>query len=299
MRFLVPRRWGALVALVTLAVLQSACAGLTAAQKEAVSQFGRASAGFGTAVSTEMVEMRNIVIDLNSNVLVLDPEKLAKRDELDGAFSLRNLNARVRAANVLQTYGELLVALVENTQAKELQAAAGSFTKSVRGLDPDKVRLSDGDLDEVGKLVAAVGGLVVEHKKAGALKGIVPKAHPQVAEIGRLFASEFDPAQGALARNFDATGLRVVRASDRILDAQGSTATDRALAAAAHRKGIEASQKANTVFPDLHQGAVTMVAAHSRLVEALARDRVQIDDIKSFAKTVESLVASVRILSTR
>lgn len=298
MRFLVLRRWRAPVALVTLVVLQSAC-GLTTAQKEAVSQFGRASKGFGAAVSTEMIEIRNIVIDLNSNVLALDPARLTNRDQLDAAFSLPHVNARVRAANVLQTYGELLVALVENTQTKELQAAAGSFTSSVSGLDPYRARLSDADLDAVGKLVAAVGGLIVERKKAEALKGIVPRAHRQVEELGRLFASEFDPKQGALARNFDATGQRLVRATDRILDAQGSTAADRALAANAHRKGIEASQKANIIFPDLHQGAVTMVAAHAGLVEALARDRVQIDDIKSFAKTVESLVASVRILSNR
>src|SRR5882672_10983448 len=162
MRTLVLRRWRPLVGMITLVILQPAC-GLTTAQKDAVSQFGRASKGFGAAVSTELVDMRNIVIDLNSNVLILEPKKLANRDVLDGAFSLPNVNGRVRAANVLQTYGELLVALVEDTQAKELQAAAGSFTGSVRGLDPDKARLSDDDLDAVGKLVVAVGGLIVEH----------------------------------------------------------------------------------------------------------------------------------------
>jgi hypothetical protein len=297
MRSLVLRRWRPLVAMVPLLIVQSAC-GLTTAQKEAVSQFGRASTGFGAAVSTELVDMRNTVIDLNSNVLALAPKRLTSRD-LDGAFTLRNVDARVRAANVLQTYGELLVALVEDTQAKELQTAAGNFTTSVRGLDPDKVRLSDADLDAAGKAVAAVGGLIVEHKKAQALKIIVPKAHPQVEQLGRLFAGEFEPEKGEMAVNFGAEVLKATGATDSVLDAERATVSDRAVAAVAYRKASDAALKAKAVFPDLHKGAVTMVAAHARLVEALANDRIQIDDIKSFAKTVQSLVASVRSLSNR
>ncbi len=298
MRTLVLRRWRPLVGMITLVILQSAC-GLTTAQKDAVSQFGRASKGFGAAVSTELVDMRNIVIDLNSNVLILEPKKLPNRDALDGEFSLSNVNGRVRAANVLQTYGELLVALVEDTQAKELQTAAGSFTGSVRGLDPDKTRLSDADLDEVGKLVVAVGGLIVEHKKAKALKGIVPRAHKQVEVLGALFAGEFNPNGGLLREYFNITAEQLLSATDPILGGQGSTVTDRAVAAAAHRKGIEARAKTKAVFPDLHKGAMAMVAAHAQLVEALAKDRLQIDDIKNFVKTVESVVASARVLVNR
>src|SRR5262249_23788300 len=157
------------------------------------------------AVSMDMVDMRNVVIDLNSNLLALDPSRLANREQLDGDYSLPAVNARVRAANVLQTYGELLVALVADTQAQELQSAAASFTGSGRGLEPNRARLSYADLDAVGKLVAGVGGLVVEHKKAEALKGIVPKAHRQVEALGTLFADEFNPSGGPLRENFRLT----------------------------------------------------------------------------------------------
>jgi hypothetical protein len=280
-------------------LLLSGCAGLTTAQKEAVGGFGRASTSFGNAVSTEMIEVRNIVIDLNTQALSLAPAMIKDRDQLDAAFTLPRVGARIRAANVIQTYGDLLVALVEDTQTREVQAAAGKFTNSVRGLDPDRTRLSDADLEAVGKVVAAIGGLVVEHKKAEALKTIVPKAHPQIETLGQLFASEFDPKSGAVAMNFDATAQRALRASETVLDKGGSTVGDRVLAATAHRRGIEASRKANAVFPELQEGALAMVKAHASLVDALAKDRVQIADIKNFAKTVENLAASVRILSNR
>lgn len=276
----------------------SAC-GLTTSQKDAIGQFSRASTTFGATTSAELIEMRSTVIELNTYVLALDPTKLRDRDKLDAAFSTDRVSARVRAANVIRTYGELLTAIVSDTQEKELQAASGNFTQSVRGLDADRAKISDKELDGVGQVVAAIGGLWVEHKKANALKEIVPRAHPQVAELGRLFQSEFDPATGALARNFEATGQLAIRASDGVLDESRSTMTDRTLAATAQRRGLETSRKANALFPSLSVGATQMVEAHFRLVEGLSKDRFSIDDIKNFTKTVQQLVSTAKVLGDK
>lgn len=276
----------------------SAC-GLTVSQKDAISQFSRASTTFGATVSSELIEMRTTVIELNTYVLALDPAKLRDRDKLDAAFSLDRVSARVRAAQVIQTYGELLSAIVADTQEKELQAAAGNFTQSVRGLDADRTKMSDSELQGVGQVVAALGGLWVEHKKANALKEIVPRAHPQVAELGRLFQSEFDSATGALARNFEATGQLAIRASDGVLDESRSTIVDRTLAATAQRRGLETSRKANALFPSLSAGATQMVDAHFRLVDSLSKDTFSIEDIKTFTKSVQQLVSTAKVLGDK
>jgi hypothetical protein len=272
----------------------SAC-GLTGAQKDAITQFSRASTTLGETVSSEMVDARRTVVELNMRVLALDPSRLRNRDQLEGSFSSQNVGARVQAAKVVETYGDLLRAIVEDTQENDLKAASTKFTQSIRGLDANTQRLSDAQLDGIGQVVAAIGGLWVEHKKAQALKAIIPSADAQIQEIGRLFLGEFEPGTGAVARNFEATGQLAIRASDTILDKTTSGLDERTQAAAAHRAGIEASRKANAVFPLLKETAVQMGRAHAQLVKTLAEDRISVGDIQGFVKEVQKLVAAVRI----
>lgn len=273
----------------------SAC-GLSSVQRDAVIQFSTASAAFGETISTQMVETRSMVIDLNTHVLLLDPSMLTKREKIEGAFSLDRVGPRIQAAKAVQTYGELLLALVEDTQEKELQTAATNFTQSIRGLDSQKRKIGDDQLQGIGEVVVAIGGLWVEYKKREALEQIVPEAHEQIKEIGKLFATEF-AANGAIARNLDATSQLAVRAADGILDQKGSSPGDRSAAAMAHRKGIETSLKANAIFPPMATAALEMVKAHSQLVNSLLKKELTVADIKVFTTTVEDLLAASKLLA--
>src|SRR6266566_584425 len=92
------------LALVLGGGLGLAACGFTAHQKDAVAEFSRASSAFGATVSSQMVEMRTTVIELNTQVLAIDPARIRDRDNLDAAFSNESVGARVRAARVIQTY---------------------------------------------------------------------------------------------------------------------------------------------------------------------------------------------------
>lgn len=287
-----------LVLCVGLLLGLSAC-GLSSVQRDAATQFSRAAAAFGESVSTQMAEIRSTAVDLHMHAVALNPSKIKERDKIDGAFDPQRVGVRIQAAKVLQNYGELLLALIEETQEKELESAAGRFTQSLRGLDPGQIKISEGQLEAIGKIVTTIGGLFVEHKKKEVLATIVPKAHDQITAIGALFGDEFDPKNGPIAKNFDAMSLRTVSYSDAILDSQGSSLTDRSIAAYAHRKGIESSRKANTIFPSMAGAATGVTKAHEQLVKALDEKAYSTEDLVTFTKKVEDLLAATKLFSNK
>lgn len=282
---------------VTATTLFLAGCGLSSAQRDAVGQFSTASAAFGDTLEQQLVAARNDVVEMRSLVLATDPRKLsaAQRDKIDGAFAPANLGPRLRAAKVIKSYGELLSGLVQDTQQKELEAASTKFTQSVRGLDPDKQRISDEQLSAIGEMVAAIGGVVVEYKKARAVKAIVPAADEQIKVLATLIADEF-AAGGPIARNVDQNSLLLAGTAESALDSS-ATVVDRSAAAAAFRKALEASRKANAVFPAVSQSAKGLMEAHAALVKALADDRLTQQDIKTYVKAVEDLISNLKVFA--
>ena len=285
-------------ALISLTLLLGAC-GMNTEQRDAVAEFSRATARFGAMASNEIVETRQTVVDLNTYVLALDPARLPRREELEGPFTAAAVESRVRAAETLRSYGELLAAIVRGDDDPRARTAAQRFNTSVKRLDRTTAKLNDDDLTAIGKAVAAIGGIALDEKRANALKEIVPKANPQVETLGKLFASEFDPERGPIARRIDATAQLALQAADKTLDNRAASVADRHVAAEALRDSLAATRHANAVMPALSKAAEALVAAHERMVKALATDSLTLADVKAFAEQMGSLGATKRTNSAK
>lgn len=282
------------LAFLILMLLATGC-GLTQVQKDAIGQFSQTSAAFSDNVTTQLVDARHTVMELNTAVLTLDPKRIRNRDKIDGAFPPDRISARIRAAQTLKSYAELLLALVEDTQQNELESAAANFKESVRRLDPDNKKISDERLTAVGEWVEAVGGLVVEYKKKKAIEKIVPEADAQVQEIADLFAQEFK-ATGPVTMNVNATGLLAVTAADTVLDNAHAGTQDRALAVEANRKGIETQRKTEAIYPRIAAAAEQLKGGYGEVVRVLKEETVTLAQLNELSKTVGDIAAKTRLL---
>jgi len=272
--------------------------GLTQVQKDAISQFSHSSAAFGESVSTQLTDARSTVLELNTAVLILDPRRIKDRDKIDGAFPPDRISARIRAAETLQSYAALLLALVEDTQQGELESAAAIFKDSVRGLDQDSQKISEEQLTAVGELVQDVGGFIVEYKKKKAIEKIVPEANEQVKKIADLFVSEFT-IDGAVAKNVNAMGLLAVTAADSFLDDKNASVQDRIPAVEAHRKGMETKRKTDAIYPSIATGATQLKVGHEDIIKVLGGNTITLAQLNELTKTVKDIGAKTRILLTK
>lgn len=270
----------AALAVLALALI-AGCAGLTVEQKRAVSDFSRAAAVVGQATAEELPRLRENAIEMNvaRYGLVGEQSGLALTN-LEQQFTVANVQTVLRAATTLRAYGELLLALVEESPRKELRAAAGDFVGGARKLPG--VSLSDDQADAIQRAVELVGGVVVEWKKKRAVEDVVAHAGPAVARICGLLAREFDPASGRLGTQyFNITSPLRVEASDTLQNA--TSPVERTLAMEAYRRAVTAQTHHEQVLKKISATAAALGHANEALVAALASDRLTLADVKAAA----------------
>jgi hypothetical protein len=282
--------------LVLCAFTTLAGCGLSQVQKDAISQFSQTSSAFGKNVSNQLTDARDAVIDARKRVLILNPSKLQNRDDLEGTLTPKNVSARVRAAEALQSYGELLEAIVEDTQKQELEDASKTFTTSLRGLDPDSNKLSDDQLTAIGGVVQDIGGLFVEYKKEKALKELIPATHDQVKTVAELFKQEFK-TDGPFALYVNGTSALLVSSTDPLLDHPQGTVADRTMVAESFAQGIQLRQKTNEIYPQIAAAADTLISSHQNLINTIQNDKLEMKDLTAFTKTVQDIVTKTKIIA--
>ncbi len=286
------RRDGALrlMAVAGIVLVLAGC-GFTGDQRGAVRQFGRASAEFGDATVGVVTHLPRSVARMNVYQLAMTPGQ----DDADfvGPFSKINVDARVRAAETIQNYAGLLLALADPGSGLLVRTEGGKFIASVESLGKDKA-MSDADLDTAGKIIAGIGGLMIDREAAEALKRIVPATHPQIVRLGEIFSNEFGP-DGAIPLYMEAAALKLEKTSTDVLR-QRSGPAEREVGARGLRLANVTSQRMDKVLPPIAETANQMVAAHAELVRALqAEGDVSLGDIVAFLKGAQNLATNTAV----
>jgi len=275
-------------------MVASGC-GLTTPQRAAVRSFSEATAALGEVSGREFVQMRDDTIAMNQRRLALTKPESGPTKPLEGQFTVEAVAVRVQATETIRTYGELLQALVDDTQEKELQTAADRFTASVRGLPKVNRTLKEEQIAALGKLVQAVGGVVVEAKKRDAIKQIVPGASEQIDTLCDLLAADFDPDQPKLAAQYliAANGLSV-EADTAVKRATDPTA--RTEAAAAYQLADASRARLATLVKMTGDAVTQLKAANRALAQAVATDEVTREELVAYITTVQTLVETAKVL---
>jgi hypothetical protein len=286
----------------TLALGVAGC-GLTAAQKAAIGQFSRATAAIGETTAEELARMREGTIQANMSTLIIigqdrpAPGETAPRAALitpatvERQFTIETTSRIGHAARALQSYGELLQALVEDTQAKELRSAADAFLTNLKAVPG--VSLADRQADVVSAAVYAVGRFVVERKKAEAVKTIVPTTAPHVDTITGLLTREFDPDKdGSLASAFKGAAERL-RGEASAAFRGAPSAAERAVLLPAWEYGRMSSLRSEEIHKRASLAVAGVQRSHALLVQALQHDRWGAADVQAvvteFRKEIRTL----------
>jgi hypothetical protein len=291
-----------LIAVLSLAVLGSGCAGLTASQKAAITEFSRATNAVGQMTQAELTEMRERMIQTNQRRLVLRGKDsgLTPAGPLDGNLTVSNVSVVVAAATALQGYGEMLEALATDTQTAELQGAADKFTTSL-GRVPN-VKLSQGESDAIKGAVVFAGQLFIEAKKARALKTIVPKAKPAIDQICDTLTRDFDFQQGGLAQdlataNESLFGAAAAAFQDAPAGSDASAIGVRSFSLPALQYAVEGRLRQDEILKRISSAATAIKKANAALADALATDRFTLEDVKSVAGEAAALRPAITELS--
>jgi hypothetical protein len=270
-----------------------AACGLTAAQRDAAGRFSHAAVDVGDFAGTTFPAMRQSAIEMNTTDVIIGGH--APADQLDQHFSLDTVTARVAAAQALSDYGTLLRALVEETQEEELKKASDNFVASARNV-PGK-KLSDQQYEALGTLVQGIGSVVVEAKKASAVKEIAVQAQPDIDHLCDLLLEDFDPTGTHLAQGLDVTQKRLDGDTNLALAGARSTFSDRALAVHGIQQ-VAASQGTLKMLDTQAKPTVQQLKlANTALVKALSDQQYQLDDLKNLSQQVQGLSAAVRTLA--
>ena len=277
--------------------------GLTAAQKAAIGQFSRATAVVGETTSDELAKMRDGTIRANmSTLVIIGKDSLAPGETAPGTalitpttverqFTIEHTSRIGLAARALQSYGGLLRALVEDTQASELRDAADDFVGKLRALPGG--RLQEKEADAITAAVYTIGRVIVEKKKADAVKTIVPTAAPHVDTITSLLTREFDPDQnGSLASAFKGAAERL-RGEGAVAFDKAATPADRAVILPAWEYARLASARSDEIHKRSSQAIAAVGNAHAVLVRALKDDDWSTRDVKGLVREFDGEVKTI------
>lgn len=291
-----------LIAVISLTIMASGCGGLTVSQKAAIAEFSRATASVGETTQNELTEMRERMIRTNEQRLILrgSAAGLAPASSLDGNLTVSNISVVVAAATALQGYGAMLEALVEDTQKKELQNAAGKFVSSLQRVP--NAALSPGASDAISGAIVFAGQRFIETKKARAIKTIVPQTRPAIDRICDTLTRDFDWKQAGLAAdlhnaNESLFGAAGATFQDTVAGGEAAAIAARSISAPALQYAVQGRVLRDEVLTRISSAATAIKKANAALAGALEHDRWTLEDVKGAAGELGALKPAITELS--
>jgi len=282
--------------------------GLTSAQRKEIEIFGQAASTLGESSKDQFVAGRENVIDMKRyrlaiEKIVLPPYQadsgipareyfFSKNLNLDAGLDKNDIDIRVAAVDLLQQYGKLLVAFTADSHEKEIKESADKFAKSV-GKFPHNPMTAD-EIDGLGQIVTAVGGILVEHQKKEALEKVVPKVSPLIDKICDSLEQDFDPKKNGIYANINTVQDRLASVAIEGLKFPGDSMSDRLLlidgfALAEKNKGI-----LTTTSSQILKSIASLRKANSQLLDVIKSHKVGLKDIKEFGEDVADLSKGIK-----
>ena len=283
------------IGIIIFLFMATACA-ITTPQRSAITEFGEATALFAQLATSELHQMRDAVVAMNVSRLVLEGTA-ANPDltNLDEQFDPEVVKARVEAAQVLHTYGRMLVALSMGTQEADIQRAADSFLSSVKKLPISSIGITQNQTGALGEVVEGIGQKVLDVKRRKAILRLVGKTRDVIPNLCDLFIQEFDPSSGKLATQYLNTTERLLPIA-KIEFYDGHTVSHRAAALAAYQLAMKYRERRSAVIQPISQAARDLKERHEDLLNALNEKSSTVDRLKAVGNEVKDYKWTLKAL---
>ncbi|RMH32677.1 MAG: hypothetical protein D6690_13350 [Nitrospirae bacterium] len=289
----IPKLFIALAAALT--IVQAGC-GLSTVQRDAVGRFASATIHIGQLTSSEFPRLRQATIAMNAKSLALNGT--ANPDDLDGPLDPSVIATRLAATDALVEYGELLMALAqESTGQEELRRASDKFVSSFRRVA--NKTLSDRQLEGLGKLLYESGQWWLNKKKADALKALVPAVHDDVAKICDLLIQDFDLQELHIIQATQTAVNRLKVDSNIALNTPQTSYSDRWIAVDARLLAEREGARLQILSTQAIQALQTLKTANAELVQVLEDEAGPIEKIKQAVQEVKGLTQAIKAIAGR
>lgn len=290
-----PRLFPPVIGLLICFVMTTACA-ITPPQRSAITEFGEATSSFANLATSELHQMRDAVVAMNSSRLTLKgADDSTDLTNLDEQFDPEVVRARVEAARALQAYGGMLVALSTGTQEADIQHAADKFISKVQKLPISSLGVTQNQLGALGEVIEGIGQRVVEVKRRKAITDVVGNTHKVIPQLCDLFTQEFDPSSGRLAAQYLNTTERLLPIA-KIEFYDGQTVSHRAAALQAYQLAMKYRDRRSAVIQPISQAARDLKNQHQNLVQALNDKGSTVDRLKAVGKQAKNYKSTLKAL---
>jgi len=284
-----------LTCILVLAVI-TGC-GLTSKQVVKTQSFGNATSNIGRFGEREFLNIRNGIITMNKELVAIDNTKMADSLKLDRPASVEATAKRVAASKALRLYGELLVELVTEDRAGNLQKTANSLIENTSiALKKD---ITDEKKESLKKIVVGLGSFFVEKKKADAVKEIIPAYQQSVDELAELLLKDFSAEDGSFGflKAYEITAKRLKNASMRLVNAGDKyTVLERYKAVQALVIAEKAIYRATEISKKTEKTITNFKKANAELVKVIKNKKYSTDDIKVYTKQIQELIAIYQVI---
>lgn len=282
--------------------------GLTTAQRKEIEVFGQATTTLGASSKEQLVDGRENMIDMNRYRLAIEkfvlptyPEDcgmtarkyyFSKGLNLDAGLDVNDIGIRVAAVELLQQYGDLLVAFSTDSHEKEIKEAADKFSKSV-GKFPKNPMTSD-EINGLGQIVTSIGGILVDHQKKEALEKVIPKVTPLIDMICDRLENEFNPKKKGVYGNINTFQDRLSSAAIEGLQIEGNSMSDRLLLIDGFALAEKNKNNITITSNQLLKSIASLRKANGQLNDVIKSHKVGFNDIKEFGQDVADLSKGIK-----
>jgi len=228
-----------------------------------------------------------------------DPKQLPDEDTFVGLLEgNKNLAIRMVALDYLRDYsaalGDLSTADVRtdiNEASKDLYGALIGLKDTFKKETGKDVGIGDDDLAIIATAVDAIGDVIIEAKRRGAIKTIVIRADPAVQNVSKLLKDEIPTFAEFVKSNLSTIETEMIKSYQE--RAEGLTFDQRVKYIQRIRKQHQIVRDTENFFKDVGTAAGMLGTSHAALREAVEENKFttpeliqQIGELVDFTKSL-------------
>jgi len=296
---------------------------ITSSQKHAVDHLGKAAESLGSIISNELPTLRTETISMN--MVSLEMKGAVQPDNLDSSFDNETIAVRIRAANILATYGKLLLSLVNNDQTDRIKNNSDELFSNISRFN---TAAADIDFDQLGNKYSAITGrpflipafdtsvflevnrsiqglgsifqkvmlFYYHYKRFKYLKKIVHTYHNEINKICLLLLNDFSINGKGLIRDYKNTIDILENSVSGIRFINGCC--QRKNAVRGYSLILHNKTRMNAVAKNVEATIMSLIKANDTLARHLENKNISdLSDIKSLTSTIKTLSESIKTIS--
>jgi len=304
-----------LISIVLLSTAITGC-GLTALQKQQVSQFATATEIISQSTQEQFVSMRDKVVDMEKRRLIMRKEVPPSSFDLDGGLSSSGIAIQISTLKALQAYGDVLNKLVLSEQSEEISKAATEFLtqyETAKQLNDSAYSLDQAKKDSIIGIINIANTWFIEDKKKESIKKIVKAYSPEISTLANLIKNDItltgyslcikenDRKENSIKTGVidiyctSADGLKEI--SKDALKNKKYSFSEREFAYNSYVLSEKAILEVNELSKKGSELVSKLIDANEKLTKVVESDDYTTEDIKGYAKQVEELLTLTKVLT--